>query len=81
MGTLRRIMTWVITVAYVVVALTNKTMREKLNGRKKIMEYDNDEVLEKLFEEELEKLRYDLSLTLEEKEGLAEIKARERFYA
>ena len=45
------------------------------------MEYDNDEVLEKLFEEELEKLRYDLSLTLEEKEGLAEIKALERFYA
>ena len=48
---------------------------------RKIMEYDNDEVLEKLFEEELEKLKYDLSLTLEEKEGLAEIKARERFYA
>ena len=45
------------------------------------MYYDNDEVLEKLFEEELEKLKYDFSLTLEEKEGLAEIKARERFYA
>ena len=51
------------------------------NLGRKIMEYDNDVVLEKLFEEELEKLKYDLSLTLEEKEGLAEIKARERFYA
>ena len=45
------------------------------------MYYDNDEVLEQLFGEELEKLKNDLSLTLEEKEGLAEIKALERFYA
>lgn len=45
------------------------------------MEYDNDDVLEQLYFEELEELKHDLSLTLEEKEGLAEIKARERFYA